>query len=939
MQKNKFSELNYKQLNTGELTLGKPHISNFKTGVTAVFLCVLFACMLLAGSISANAATSSAATGDIKTYKKGEPVESGTITEDNYKQIVTDDDIDAKLAEIKAEKQFYLYFSALSTKEQDVYAEIVYCVENLIGTSYLRTGITYEQMADVFTAVSYDRPDLFWYGKENINGQGYRYGEDTIDHIDIFLNDYARDTSDNLSKKVRDDNVKAVDAEIAEILDQVENYKPWNQEYHIHKWLCEHLTYDHASIANSDFEDAEQSTTKKKELDYSIYNALVNKTCVCAGYARAFQYMLKKCGIPCYYVFGHLVDITYEEYKEDDKDKSEEGTKEDEKDKSEEGTTKYKVIQTQGEDHAWNIVKLSGRYYQVDVTWDDLWKETDASGTPYRFDRIDLNYYNVSDADLLQKPSTYNISSGDQYRVYSDRVEAVAPKSIDQSYVDTYFKSMYNKTRQDAFIEMFKKSDIGKNVDATITSYSGLYNAIVNKFKTKGYGYIFVECILKDDAKGKSGTVYKTCYNNLNTSATLNNLFKKIAGNLNISIGAMQKDGSPVTDVTTQSRYLAQGGWKPTYVNKSASETTDSQAGGMITCWDLSYNVKYVVYALQILPGVYQASNGKYYKVSDENGWTATDNSTTNLTGDLKGRTFKIKSSALAGSENVSGKATYTIGSTTKYFIKGVFQSDFNGYLSYANGVKKVFKAGILQTGTKVVYVGGKTYYIKDGVWQDSKSGVVTVGSAKYYVAKGLVQTSRTGVVTLSNTGYYIVKGKVDSSKNGLITVSGRKYYLINGVLQKKTMLYSSGGKKYYLINGVWQSGKTGFAVLSGKTYYLVSGIFQASKTGLVTWNNNKYYVVKGILQTGKSGLVTIGTGKYYLSKGVVQKKTMFYSSGGKKYYLLSGVWQKSKTGIVTVSSKKYYVKSGILQVITKSKIKIGSKYYKLSNGQVTKTY
>ena len=66
-------------------------------------------------------------------------------------------------------------------------------------------------------------------------------------------------------------------------------------------------------------------------MNQTAYSALVNGKTVCAGYARSFQYIMTKLEIPTYYVTG-----------------------------------------TAEEDHAWNIVKLSDGYYNVDLTWDDV---------------------------------------------------------------------------------------------------------------------------------------------------------------------------------------------------------------------------------------------------------------------------------------------------------------------------------------------------------------------------------------------------------------------------------------------------------------------------------------------------------------------------------------------------------------------------------------
>ena len=72
-------------------------------------------------------------------------------------------------------------------------------------------------------------------------------------------------------------------------------------------------------------------------MNQSAYSALVGGRSVCAGYARAFQYLMQLLDIPCYYCTGFA-----------------------------------------GEDHAWNIVKIDDVYHNVDVTWDDTDTPTSA---------------------------------------------------------------------------------------------------------------------------------------------------------------------------------------------------------------------------------------------------------------------------------------------------------------------------------------------------------------------------------------------------------------------------------------------------------------------------------------------------------------------------------------------------------------------------------
>ena len=81
-------------------------------------------------------------------------------------------------------------------------------------------------------------------------------------------------------------------------------------------------------------------------MNQSAYSAMVNGETVCAGYARAFQLLMQDFGIPCFYCTGFA-----------------------------------------GEDHAWNIVELDGKYYNVDVTWDDV-------------DPLNYHFFNKTDAEF-----------------------------------------------------------------------------------------------------------------------------------------------------------------------------------------------------------------------------------------------------------------------------------------------------------------------------------------------------------------------------------------------------------------------------------------------------------------------------------------------------------------------------------------------------------
>ena len=90
--------------------------------------------------------------------------------------------------------------------------------------------------------------------------------------------------------------------------------------------------------------------------DQNAYGALVEGKAVCNGYAKAYQHLMHKAGIPAWYVRGVSVNPT----------------------------TGVSVA------HAWNMVKIDGDWYYTDVTWDDQYENTFYA------------YFNITTAQLLE---------------------------------------------------------------------------------------------------------------------------------------------------------------------------------------------------------------------------------------------------------------------------------------------------------------------------------------------------------------------------------------------------------------------------------------------------------------------------------------------------------------------------------------------------------
>ncbi len=98
--------------------------------------------------------------------------------------------------------------------------------------------------------------------------------------------------------------------------------------YSINNYLINHSTYDHATASNGT-----AKTTKR-----TAYGVLVEGSGVCGAYAKAFELVAKQANIKT------LVDT---------------------------GNTKENGEVDPNGAHAWNVVKVNGKWYMIDVTWND----------------------------------------------------------------------------------------------------------------------------------------------------------------------------------------------------------------------------------------------------------------------------------------------------------------------------------------------------------------------------------------------------------------------------------------------------------------------------------------------------------------------------------------------------------------------------------------
>lgn len=216
------------------------------------------------------------------------------------------------------DETIYPYYAMLEPDMRQIYSQIYANALELNVSFAPVTAISVSQLKTVFEAVYNDHPELFWldtgYSCKYIRSG--RCAEITLKY---------NSTVNNLEEAKA-----AFEGAAVSIVGQAQGQGgSYEKEKYVHDALVQMAEYDLSAPMNQ-----------------SAYSALVGGKSVCAGYARAFQYMMQLLGIPCYYCTGYA-----------------------------------------GEDHAWDIVKLDDKYYNVDVTWGDTEVPT-------------YNYFNKSDREL-----------------------------------------------------------------------------------------------------------------------------------------------------------------------------------------------------------------------------------------------------------------------------------------------------------------------------------------------------------------------------------------------------------------------------------------------------------------------------------------------------------------------------------------------------------
>ena len=198
-----------------------------------------------------------------------------------------------------------------------------------LAPSFPVPRLEYEDLANVYFLLRLDHPKIFY----SVSYK-YRYYPDSenIEMIPEYL----------FQKSKIVEHQKAMEARVKKLAKQAEKMSELEKELFIHDFICENIHYDKL----------------KKPYSHEIIGPLGHGVGVCEGIAKSVKILCDALGIWC------MIAIS---------------------EHNPEKNIKYR--------HAWNVLKIGGKYYHLDATFDN---------SLGKGQRIRHDYFNLSDSQIFR---------------------------------------------------------------------------------------------------------------------------------------------------------------------------------------------------------------------------------------------------------------------------------------------------------------------------------------------------------------------------------------------------------------------------------------------------------------------------------------------------------------------------------------------------------
>lgn len=298
----------------------------------------------------------------------------------------------------------YVYRNTLNSEQRYLYDTIKYAADRGEKSVTFKKGYKRDDINIAFNSVISDNPHMVWLFS-------YTYGKKQNNAYNSINLVYDAATLKDMAGSVQlmDDYLKPVLDKASKMSSDIDKVK------YIHDWLI--YSVNDGSSKSNDMHS------------HMAYYAIVEKKGVCSTYSSAFQYCMQKLGIVSTVVSGTTWN---------------------------------------GEGHMWNMVKVGGDWYELDVYWDDVItkSETDFTYTCFMQTTASLKAYdsyngvsrtrfdNCSMLPIAKgtkySPSNYNYANGSNFRdlakVVITKRNTNSTRSGNSSYTSVRTTNATNKT-------------------------------------------------------------------------------------------------------------------------------------------------------------------------------------------------------------------------------------------------------------------------------------------------------------------------------------------------------------------------------------------------------------------------------------------------------------------------------------------------------------
>ncbi len=191
------------------------------------------------------------------------------------------------------------------------------------------------ELLELFTFVQLDHPEIFYASSFSVRSYAVA---DSVEFLPVYL----------FKKKMIQEHQKAIDARVRKLARAAMELDEEGKEKYVHDLICETVRYDKL----------------KKAYSHEVIGPLTQGVGVCEGIAKSVKILLDALHIPCIIVFSH---------------------------NNPEKGVKYR--------HAWNLVKIKGKWYHLDATFDNsLTKNSGDEKTR----EIRYDYFNLGDKAMFR---------------------------------------------------------------------------------------------------------------------------------------------------------------------------------------------------------------------------------------------------------------------------------------------------------------------------------------------------------------------------------------------------------------------------------------------------------------------------------------------------------------------------------------------------------